>query len=68
MVYIYQIGLNISITIINAEIKDINIAKILSINIIQSFLVLFFVIILKINVVINKKIPIVKIIKNKSDR
>ena len=68
MVYIYQIGLNISITIINAEIKDINIAKILSSNIIQSFLVLFLVTILKINVEIKTKIPIIKIIKNKSDR
>lgn len=68
MVYIYQIGLNISITIINAAIKDINIAKRLDIKISQSFLLLFFVSILKINVVINTKIPIVKIIKNKSDR
>ena len=68
MVYIYQIGLNISITIINAETKEINIAKRLSINIIQSFLLLFFVSILNINVVINTRIPIIKIIKNKIDK
>lgn len=68
MVYIYQIGLNISITIINAAIKDINIAKRLDIKISQSFLLLFFVSILKINVVINTRIPIIKIIKNKIDK
>lgn len=68
MVYIYQIGLNISITIINAAIKDINIAKRLDIKTSQSFLLLFFVSILNINVVINTRIPIIKIIKNKIDK